>query len=79
MPKFLIDPVFDIIKSLNEFEAQPHIINFYKDYVGKPIYNDNIHCMFMSLKDYDEYTKVVKDCKIITHIDDVAEKIKNIK
>lgn len=78
LPKILINPCFDIIKTLKEYEAPNHIIEFYEDYVKKPVYNDKIHCTFFEVKDYAEYKKVIDDCTIITHIDDVAEKIKSL-
>ena len=85
LQKIIIDPIFNPVYELDEYELDglklvpDHIIKFYKESELKPIYNDNIHCIFFEVKDLDNYKKVISDCQIVTHIDDVAEKIKNIK
>lgn len=87
LPKVLINPMFDPAVELEEYETTqiddkgnevtlklvpPHIIKFYKESIFKPIYNDNIFCMFSNDDNYEDYAKVTN------HVDKYDDPIKTI-
>jgi len=94
LPKILIDPIYNPTLELLEYETidkddkgneitvklvPPHVIKFYNDYDGKPIYNDNIYGMFSTQENFEEYSKVLKNCNIYKDIfNSLSETLNNI-
>lgn len=83
LPKILINPILNPVLELAEYETiekddkgnevtvklvPPHMIKYYNDYEGKPIYNDNIYAMFSQTDNFEEYSKLIKNCNVYKDI-----------
>ena len=81
--KIIIDPMYNPAIELDEYETiekddkgnertmklvPQHIIKFYKDYTGKQNLDDNIYAMFTQKDNFDEYSKLLKNCNMYEDI-----------
>ena len=94
LQKILINPIYNPVLELSEYEniekdengneitvklVPPHILKFYSEYEGKPIYNENIYCMFSNQDNFEEYSKVLKNCNIYKDVlGTLSETLNNI-
>ena len=94
LPKILINPIYNPTLELAEYETiekdengnevkvklvPPHMIKFYNEFNQKPKFDNNIYAMFSNNDNFEEYSKVLKNCNIYKDIfNSLSEILNNI-